>query len=113
MLWAIEAQKQIASIVHSPLLAHYDKKSLRGLTKSEMGQLEHIKLCILCNLDPYMDIDADMINQLLKNQSEADTGILKLIRHLSKEFLSSHDRQPSIEEKRNIQASAYASSRKS
>ena len=113
MLWAIEAQKQIATIVHSPLLAYYDKKSLRGLTKSEMDQLEYIKLCILCNLDPYMEIDADIINKLLKNQSEADINILKLVKHLSKEFLSSHGRQPSIEEKRNIQASAYASSRKS
>lgn len=107
-LWATKAQKDIADIVHKPLLAFYGKKTLRGLTKTEIDQLEYIKLCILCNLEPYIDVDADIVNRILKNQSEADTVVVSVISDLKKDFSERNDRHPSIDETRQIQVSAYA-----
>ena len=109
MLWANEAQKTIADIVHPALLSHYNKKNLRGLTKSEMSELEYIKLCILCDLEPYIEIDADIINQILKKQTEVDPNVLEIASGLVKDFVGESGRQPTIDEKRQINASAYSS----
>ena len=113
MLWAGEAQKTIADIVHPALLNHYNKKNLRGLTKSEMSELEYIKLCILCDLEPYIDIDANIINQILKKQVEANPNVLAIATGLIKDFIEESERQPTIDEKRQIYASAYSSNHNS
>ena len=113
MLWAGEAQKTIADIVHPALLNHYNKKNLRGLTKSEMSELEYIKLCILCDLEPYIDIDANIINQILKKQVEANPNVLAIATSLIKDFIEESERQPTIDEKRQIYASAYSSNHNS
>jgi len=107
-LWTSKAQKTIADIVHKPLLAFYDKKNLRSLTKKESDELEYIKLCILCNLQPYVDIDAEVINQILKDQSSVDLTTSNVVSELKKEFADKNDRNPTIEELRHIHVSAYA-----
>ena len=107
-LWANEAQKSISNIVHPALLNHYNKKNLRSLTKAEMSELEYIKLCILCDLEPYIEIDAEIINEILKKQTEADPNVLSIANSLVHDFIKSSDRQPTIDEKRQINASAYA-----
>ena len=107
-LWPSKAQKTIADIVHKPLLAFYDKKNLRSLTKKESDELEYIKLCILCNLQPYVDIDAEIINRILKDQSNIDLTTSNVVSELKKEFADKNDRNPTIEEVRHIHVSAYA-----
>ena len=108
-----QIQKTIADIVHPALLNHYNKKNLRGLTKSEMSELEYIKLCILCDLEPYIDIDANIINQILKKQVEANPNVLAIATGLIKDFIEESERQPTIDEKRQIYASAYSSNHNS
>ena len=107
-LWSTSAQKSIADIVHKPLLAFYDKKNLRSLTKKESDELEYIKLCILCNLEPYVDIDAEIINQILKEQSAVDAATANTVSELKKEFADKNGRNPTIEELRHMHVSAYA-----
>ena len=109
MLWASDAQKIIAETVHPALLAHYDKKNLRGLTKQQSDELEYIKLCILCNLEPYIDIDADIISQILKSNSSVDSGVASVINSLRSGFVEENQRKPNIEEKRQMCVMAYAS----
>ena len=94
--------------MHKPLLAFYDKKNLRSLTKKESDELEYIKLCILCNLQPYVDIDAEIINRILKDQSNIDLTTSNVVSELKKEFADKNDRNPTIEEVRHIHVSAYA-----
>ena len=107
-LWTSKAHTTIADIVHKPLLAFYDKKNLRSLTKKESDELEYIKLCILCNLQPYVDIDAEIINRILKDQSNIDLTTSNVVSELKKEFADKNDRNPTIEEVRHIHVSAYA-----
>ena len=56
-----------------------------------------------------MDIDADMLNQILKSQAEADSDVISIVNSLMKSFIDESGRQPTIEEKRQIHASAYSS----
>ena len=109
MLWASDSQKIIAETVHPALLAHYNKKNLRGLNKQQSDELEYIKLCILCNLNPYIDIDADIISQILKVGSGVDSSIASIIKSLVSGFVEGNQRKPNIEEKRQMCVTAYAS----
>ena len=109
MLWASDSQKIIAETVHPALLAHYNKKNLRGLTKQQSDELEYIKLCILCNLEPYIDIDTDIISQILKGGFGVDRSIASIIQSLGSGFVEENQRKPNIEEKRQMCVMAYAS----
>ena len=108
MLWATQAQSKIAEITHPALLAHYGKKNLRGLTKSQMEELEYIKLSILCNTQPYSTVDADSINDILKHNLEADASVLATLKQFNGDFISANDRSPTIDETRYMQVSSYA-----
>ena len=82
---------------------------MRGLTKQQSDELEYIKLCILCNLEPYIDIDADIISQILKGGSGVDRSIASIINSLRSGFVEENQRKPNIEEKRQMCVTAYAS----
>ena len=111
LLWANDAQKQIADIVHPALLAHYDKKNVRSLTKSQMDDLEYIKFCLLCGIKPYMEIDTETVQMLLEQSSSLNhTELLKARKTIVSEFSDKNSRQPTVDEMRNIQSSAYAMS---
>ncbi len=106
-LWANEAQKKIADIIHPALLAHYGKKSLRNLTKSEMEELEYIKFCVLCSSAPYSDVTTENIHDELVNV-DINYELVQLRSDLVESFKSAHNRVPTIDEMRNIQSSAYS-----
>tara|TARA_Y100000401_G_C8320715_1_gene225106 strand:- start:32 stop:2287 length:2256 start_codon:yes stop_codon:yes gene_type:complete len=107
-MWASDAQAKISETVNPAILAHYDKKSLRSLTKSEMDQLEHLKLCILCNIEPYMDVTPEVIADLLRKPIALDKTFSKLSEKLKEDFFSKNDRNPNIDEARNINVMCYA-----
>ena len=69
-LWAMEAQAKISEIVSPIALAHFDKKNIRSLNKAEVDQLEHLKLCILTGMQPFMDIDENVVKQLIDNKTK-------------------------------------------
>jgi hypothetical protein len=107
-LWANDSQKTISDILNPALLSYYQKKNLRSLTKKEQAELEHIKLGVLCNLDPYSEVTADIINDILLNNGAVIPDIINTRNVLSKDFADKNDRQPTIDEMRQIQSSAYA-----
>ena len=50
----------------SPIvLAHFNKKNARSLNKSELDQLEYLKMCILTGMEPYMEITPETVKDLL------------------------------------------------
>ena len=108
-LWANDTQKQIAEIVQPALLAHYDKKNVRSLTKSQMDELEYIKFCLLCDMKPYMEVDIETVQNLLEQSSSSNFfEFLKARKTIVDEFAAKNSRQPTVDEMRNIQSSAYA-----
>ena len=107
LLWANEAQKKIAEIVNPALLSHYQKKNVRSLSKAQMDELEYIKLCVLCNTDPMSDINAHGVVNILDTQLPVSEIVLSSQKDLVYRFVKANDRQPTIEEMRQIQSSAY------
>ncbi len=110
-LWAGEAQAKINEVINPAILAHYNKKSLRSLTKSEMDQLEHLKMCILCNIQPFIEINADTLNNLLKNPVKETAGFKNLMSSLKKDFFNRNNRKPNVDELRKMAVSSYALSK--
>ena len=107
-LWANDAQKTISDILNPALLSYYQKKNLRSLTKKEQAELEYIKLGVLCNIDPYSEVTADIINDILLNNGTVISEIIDARNLLSKDFVDKNDRQPTMDEMKQIQSSAYA-----
>jgi len=110
-IWATEAQSKVSEFVNPAMLAHYGKASLRSLTKSEMDQLEHLKLCILCNIEPFIEITPDVLNSLLKQPLRLESSLAKMLADLKDDFLNRNERQPTIDEARQINVSGYALSK--
>ena len=110
-LWANEAQSEISSIINPAILDHHGKASLRSLTKNEMDQLEHLKLCILCNIEPYIDITPEVVADLLKKPIALSSSVAKMLPELKDDFFNRKDRQPNIDELRHMHVSCYALSK--
>jgi len=108
-LWAYEAQKKISELVTPMALAHFDKKNARSLTKSEFDQLEHLKLCILTGIKPFMEIDADVIKQIIDSNTKPSESFSLQVDSAVNKFSETQDRKPSIDEMRYIYASTFAS----
>jgi len=106
-LWANDAQKTISDILNPALLSHYQKKNVRSLTKKEQSELEYIKLGVLCNLDPYSEVSAKIVNDILLGGVLVVSDIMDFRTLLFKDFADKNDRQPTIDEMRQIQSSAY------
>ena len=110
-LWATKAQGQISEVINPAILSHFGKGSLRSLTKSETEQLEHLKLCILCNMEPFIEITPDVISDLLKRPISVASGTVSLLAKLKEDFLGRNGREPNIDEVRQINVSSYALSK--
>jgi hypothetical protein len=108
MVWSGEAQKVIANIINPAILNHYKKKNLRELTKAELNDLEDIKFRVLCNLEPYENIDDDRIALILEQNPSLSNSQKLLKAELKAEFIENQGRAPSIDELRHINNLAYS-----
>jgi hypothetical protein len=65
-------------------------------------------LDILCSFEPFEKIVPERVYASLLSGIKADSNIVENINVLTKKFISVNNRQPSIDEKRQIYSSAYA-----
>lgn len=102
LLWAIESYKKISDIMH-PSLAHlYGANSLRELTKAQHQEFEQIKFIALCGLEPFSEITNETVFASIKKcQTPKDVS------GLYADFLEKNNREPTIEEYRNMYCLAY------
>ena len=107
MLWASSTQKSISDVLNPALLHSYGKSNLRGLTKSQMDELEYIKLCVLSNIKPYSTVDAELLVSILEAGTSVDKQMIEIYKQLTTDFAVANDRNPTLEEKRSLQSSAY------
>lgn len=106
MVWAQDSQKKISDVVTPILLESYGKTDIRSLTKEESTTLEKIKAGLLFSLSCYDKVTPEKIaTNISKTLSKDDEN---LIQSLANRFVFLNDRQPNIEELRQIRASAYA-----
>ena len=67
-----------------------------------------MKLSVLCGMSPYQEITAEAIHKTLSSNSSITKDVSNQVRRLKKSFSSKNDRQPNIDELRQIYASAYS-----
>ena len=106
-LWAMEAQAKISEIVSPVALAHFDKKNVRSLNKAEVDQLEHLKLCILTGMQPFMEIDEAVVKQLIDNKSKPSQAFHNLAQAKKQDFIKSNKRDPNTSEMRFIYSATF------
>lgn len=106
-LWAMEAQSKISDIVSPIALAHFDKKNVRSLNKAEVDQLEHLKLCILTGMQPFMEIDESLVKQLIDNKNKPSQAFHDLAQAKKQDFIKSNKRDPNTSEMRFIYSATF------
>ena len=106
MLWAQDTQKKISEKITPVILNAYGKTDTRYLTKPEVDALEKVKASILFSIDCYDKIDDRKIFENVGKSISSDDQ--NLIQSLINRFVLLNDRQPTIDELRQIRASAYA-----
>ena len=107
MLWATGAQKTISELIIPMALEHFDKKNIRSLNKAEFDQLEHLKLCILTGMKPYMEIDESVIKQILDNNTRPSDAFFNYVDDITNSFTENNNRKPNVEESRQIYAMSF------
>lgn len=95
ILWATEAQKKISAILNPIMLSQYSCGSLRELTTAQQAELEEVKFVALCGLEPFCMVEQESVAEALEKKQKIDA--LPFYRN----FLETHNRQPSIDEARN------------
>lgn len=102
ILWTTEAQKKISTILNPAMLIQYQCNSLRELTTAQQDELEEIKFVALCGLEPFSIVDSESVAEAMEKKKKIDA--LPFYRN----FLATHNRQPTIDEARQINCLAYA-----
>lgn len=108
LVWATEAQKAIADIVTPAVLAHYNKSNCRKLSNQESEQLESLKFKVLCSFSPYSTISGENVYSILSSTPDIDSNLIITSREFATAFIDRNKREPNVEERKQIQASAYA-----
>jgi hypothetical protein len=107
-LWAQTAYEKINEIVMPALLHTFDKSNARSLSKKEIATCEQIKFGILCNLAPYTEITAQVVYDQLKIVPQPDKDVMSVVQLLAQKFYSVYNRDPKLDEIRQIYAMSYA-----
>ncbi len=107
-LWAIKAQEEISEILSPVALVAFDKKNLRSLSKNETDQLEHLKLCILTGLKPFMQIDESVVKSLLDTQINPPKDFSELSNAKIEDFKFTNNRKPNAAELKYIYSVSFA-----
>jgi len=108
-IWAYNAQKAISEIVTPMMLDFYNKKNVRSLTKQEFDQLEHLKLCLLTGIEPFVEITPEIISNLIQSGYKLDKEYYSEIDNEMQNFVYANNRKPTVEEIKLIYASVYTS----
>lgn len=107
-IWGCSAQKTISDITTPILLKAFNKPNVRSLSSDEIEELETVKLTIFSNVDPLSLINAEYISKILEENKQANINIVSATKLLLGMFRSQNNREPSIDEMRQIQASGFA-----
>ena len=106
-LWAYDIQKTIAEQVTPMMLDYYNKKNVRSLTKAEFDQLEHFKLCLLANIEPFMELTPEIIKELIDKMGKPAPEFIDKVSANVQEFVYVNSRKPTVDEMKYIYASVY------
>jgi len=106
-LWAYNIQKAIADEVTPMMLSYYKKKNVRSLTKAEFDQLEYLKLCLLTGLEPFIELNPEIIKDLIDMNNKPSQEFIDKVGGELDNFVYLNNRKPTVDEMKYIYASVY------
>jgi hypothetical protein len=89
------------------MLDFYNKKNVRSLTKAEFSQLEYLKLCLLTGLEPFIELNPEIIKDLIENGHKPSHEFLEQVAEEMESFVYSNSRKPTVDEMKYIYASVF------
>lgn len=107
-MWGNETQKTLSNLLSPAILNHFGKKSLRSLTKSEVDYAENLKFNVFASIEPYSDINHKTVYNVLEQNTKANEEMIETCEALAILFTKRTGNQPTLEETRQMQSSAYA-----
>lgn len=107
-LWANSAQERISELVTPSLLYAVGKKNVRSLSNDEFAKFEMVKRNILFNIDPFTEINENLVYNMLKSNVKSNAEFNGIIKVLVAQFKTQNAREPIVNELRQIYSSAYA-----
>lgn len=109
LVWASESQKAISELLTPAILSHYGKSNCRKLSNQESEVLESMKFRVLCCLEPYTKITPENVHPILNEEYKKSIAeFITAVSDFSQAFVDKNQRQPNIEERRQIQITAYS-----
>ena len=108
-IWGISAQNKISSIITPIACAHHKKKDARALSKSEVDELEYLKLCIFTGMEPFVDVTEELVHKIINNNTKPSEAFENSAAFKVKEFTRLNNKKPNTSEMKHIHASSYAS----
>ena len=108
MMWTRNAQTQISNIVTPAILSIYGKKTLRGLSAEQIKKAEQTKFSVLCQIPVYSNIDDPHVREIAAKGSALPAQYQEIYDVLYQRVMATQKSEPTIDEVRMIQASAYA-----
>lgn len=107
VIWATKAYSKIHEILSPALLSAYGKDNYRKLTKDESSEAELIKFGVLASMVPYCDVTPEVVNAYISVDSPISDEINQAVAQLTANFIEENDRQPTLDEVRQIQILSF------
>lgn len=77
--WAEESWKEISDVLTHAYLSSKSKKNLRQLTKSEVQELEKLKIDVLTNTNIMSDVNAESIRDILSSNKKTPQSFSQIL----------------------------------
>lgn len=109
-MWTQSTQKVIHELIQNSFLESAGKKSMRSASDEQSANLEKLKFTVLCNLPLYGEINAEVIAKLVTKPDPLTIPIEVdvLYKTTYAKYAEKFNKEPTIEEVRQMQASVYA-----
>jgi hypothetical protein len=105
--WCIHAQEKISEVMTPIACEHYKRSDARSLSKTQIDELEYLKLCIFTGMEPMMEITNEVIQDIIKLNTKPTQAFISMASERVEEFISIRKRKPNPSEIRSINASTY------
>lgn len=108
MLWAKDAQQEIAEIIHPQVLKFYNKKNMRSLSAEEAAIVERTKFAVLSELTPFQEVSDETLQPILEENRKTDKRFSVLSKKFTQGWIAERGKSPTMEESRSIHAVVYS-----
>jgi hypothetical protein len=107
-IWATKAQEKISECLNGQILDVHGKKTLRELSKAQLEDLEELKFTVLCKIDPYSEINEEIIKASLPDDLMVEKEFLEIKDEMYSDFVKQNQKPPTIDEMRHIYNLSYS-----